>query len=83
MPIQSVNLVKGTAFAVCVRGGNTKKRLSTMPLKIPFRHPTQFQLNNLLRQPQTTTENVRSSTEHWSRYVGSSFPRFAKPSTAS
>jgi hypothetical protein len=30
MPIQSANLVKEIAFALCVRGGNTKKRLSTM-----------------------------------------------------
>jgi hypothetical protein len=63
MPIQSANLVKKIAFALCVRGGNTKKRLSTTLSRIPFRHPTQFQLN-LLRQPPTTTENVRSSTEH-------------------
>jgi len=80
MPIQSANLVKEIAFALCVRRGNTKKRPSTTLSRIPFRHPTQFQLNNLLRQPRTTTENVRSSTEHRStRYVGSSFPRFAKP----
>jgi hypothetical protein len=64
MPIQSANLVKEIAFALCVRGGNTKKRLSTTLSRIPFRHPTQFQLNNLPRQPRTTTENVRSSTEH-------------------
>jgi len=80
MPIESANLVKEIAFALCVRRGNTKKRPSTTLSRIPFRHPTQFQLNNLLRQPRTTTENVRSSTEHRStRYVGSSFPRFAKP----
>jgi hypothetical protein len=80
MPIQSANLVKEITSALCVRGGNTKKRPSTTLSRIPFRHPTQFQLNNLLRQPRTTTENVRSSTEHRStRYVGSSFPRFAKP----
>jgi hypothetical protein len=80
MPIQSANLVKEIAFALCVRKGNTKKRPSTTLSRIPFRHPTQFQLNNLLRQPRTTTENVRSSTEHRStRYVGSSLPRFAKP----
>jgi hypothetical protein len=80
MPIQSANLVKKIAFALCVRGGNTKKRPSTTLSRIPFRHPTQFQLNNLPRRPRTTTENVRSSTEHRStRYVGSSFPRFAKP----
>jgi len=80
MPIESANLAKEIAFALCVRRGNTKKRPSTTLSRIPFRHPTQFQLNNLLRQPRTTTENVRSSTEHRStRYVGSSFPRFAKP----
>jgi hypothetical protein len=79
MPIESANLLKEIAFALCVRRGNTKKRPSTTLSRIPFRHPTQFQLNNLLRQPRTTTENVRSSTEHRStRYVGSSFPRFAK-----
>jgi hypothetical protein len=79
MPIQSANLVKEIAFAPCVRRGNTKKRLSTTLSRIPFRHPTQFQLNKLLRQPRTTTENVRSSTEHRStRYVGSSFLWFAK-----
>jgi hypothetical protein len=64
MPIQSANLVKEIAFALCVRGGNTKKRLSTTLSRIPFRHPTQFQLNNLPRQPRMTTENLRSSTEH-------------------
>jgi hypothetical protein len=75
MPTQSANLVKEIPFSLCVRGGNTKKRLSTTLSRIPFRHPTQFQLYNLFRRPRTTTENVRSSTEHRStRYVGSSFP---------
>jgi hypothetical protein len=64
MPIQSANLVKEIAFALCVHGGNTKKMLSTTLSRIPFRHLTQFQLNNLPRQPRTTTENVRSSTGH-------------------
>ena len=63
MPIQSAKLVKKIAFALRARGGNTKKRLSMTLSRIPFRRPTQFQLSNPLRQPRTTTENVRSSTE--------------------
>jgi hypothetical protein len=72
MPIQSANLVKKIAFALCVRGGNTKKRRSMTLSGIPFRHLTQFQLNNLPLQ-RTTTEDGASSTEYRSaRYVGSS-----------
>jgi hypothetical protein len=63
MPIQSAKLVKKIAFALRAPGGNTKKRLSMTLSRIPFRRPTQFQLNNPFRQPRTTTENVRSSTE--------------------
>jgi hypothetical protein len=72
-PLISAPGVKEIAFALCVRGGNTKKRRSTTRSGIPFRHLTQFQLNNLLRQQGTTTEDVASSTEYRpARYVGSS-----------
>jgi hypothetical protein len=68
--IQNVNRVKEIASQPSARG---KKRRSTTLSGIPFRHLTQFQLNNLLRLQRTTTEDVASSTEYRSaRYVGSS-----------
>jgi hypothetical protein len=68
--IQNVNRVKEIALQPSARG---KKRRSTTLSGIPFRHLTQFQLNNLLRLQRTTTEDVASSTEYRSaRYVGSS-----------
>jgi hypothetical protein len=68
--IQNVNRIKEIALQPSARG---KKRRSTTLSGIPFRHLTQFQLNNLLRLQRTTTEDVASSTEYRSaRYVGSS-----------
>jgi hypothetical protein len=70
--IQNVNRVKEIASQPSARG-STKKRHSTTLSRTPFRHLTQFQLNNLLRLQRTTTEDVASSTEYRSaRYVGSS-----------
>jgi hypothetical protein len=84
MLIQSANLVKEIAFAMCVRGGNTKKRLSTMLSRIPFRHPTQFQLNKLLRQPRTTTEKCAvfngTSVDSLCRFVLPAVRKAASPS---
>jgi hypothetical protein len=49
MPIQNVNRIKEiAAFSPSARG-ETKRRRSTKPLKIPFRHLTQFPLNNPFR----------------------------------
>ena len=62
MLIQNVNRIKEIALQPSARG-STKKRRSTMLLGIPFRHLTQFQLNNLLHLQRTTTGDVASSTE--------------------
>jgi hypothetical protein len=84
MPIQSANLVKEIAFALCVRGGNTKKRLSTTLSRIPFRHPTQFQLNNLPPQPRTTTEKCAvfngTAVDSLCRFVLPAVRKAASPS---
>jgi hypothetical protein len=58
--VQNVNRIKEIGLQPSARG---KKRRSTTLSGIPFRHLTQFQLNNLLRLQRTTTEDVVSSTE--------------------
>ena len=57
MPIQNVNRVKEIVFSP-IRHGDTKRRRSTTPLKTPFRHPTQFPLNNPLHPLLIMTESV-------------------------
>jgi hypothetical protein len=60
MPIQNVNRVKEIAFSPSARG-NTKRTRSTMPLKTPFRHLTQFPLNNPLYLLRITIESVTAN----------------------
>src|ERR1700720_2987138 len=72
MPIPNANFIKVNTITPSDRVGIRKRRSTTLS-GIPFRHLTQFQLNNLLRLQRTTTEDVASSTEYRSaRYVGSS-----------
>jgi hypothetical protein len=47
-------------FSLSARG-NTKRRRSTKPLKTPFRHLTQFPLNNLLHLLRITTESMTAN----------------------
>jgi hypothetical protein len=56
MPIQNVNHVKKIAFSPSV--GDVKRRHSTTPLKTPFRHLTQFPLNNPLHLLRIMTESA-------------------------
>jgi hypothetical protein len=60
MPIQNVNRVKEITFSPSARG-NTKRTRSTTPLKTPFRHLTQFPLNNPLYLLQITIESVTAN----------------------
>ena len=60
MPIQNVNRAKEIVFSPS-RRGDTKKRRSTTPLKTPFRHLTQFPLNNPLHLLRITTESVTAN----------------------
>jgi hypothetical protein len=87
MPIQSANLVKEIVFAQCVHGGNTKKRPSTTLSRIPFRHPTHFRLNKLLRQPRTTTEKCAvfngTAVDSLCRFVLPAVRKAASPSKPS
>ena len=55
MLIQNVNQVKEIALQPSA-GGSTKKRHSTALSRTPFRHLTQFQLNNPLHLPRIPTE---------------------------
>jgi hypothetical protein len=57
MSIQNVNHVKKIAFSSSAHG-DAKRRRSTTPLKTPFRHLTQFPLNNPLHLLPITTESV-------------------------
>jgi hypothetical protein len=60
MPIQNVNHVKKIGFLPSAHG-DAKRRHSTTPLKTPFRHLTQFPLNNPLHLLLITTESVTAN----------------------